>query len=78
VDMETGADIINTIRSLSTYKIIIITSHRLSAVRFADQIIVLDKGRIAESGTHIELMKYNRYYAKTFQLQEMEEEYNVS
>ncbi len=78
VDMETGADIINTIRSLSTYKIIIITSHRLSAVRFADQIIVLDKGRIAESGTHIELMKYNRYYAKTFRLQEMEEEYNVS
>ncbi len=78
VDMETGADIINTIRSLSTYKIIIVTSHRLSAVRFADQIIVLDKGRIAESGTHLELMKHNRYYAKTFRLQEVEEEYNVS
>ena len=52
---------------------IIIVSHRLSAVRFADQIITLDKGSLVESGTHARLMENNRYYAKTFRLQEIEE-----
>ena len=52
---------------------ILIVSHRLSAVRFADDIIALEKGRIVEAGTHVELMATNRYYAKTFLLQEMEE-----
>ena len=74
VDMETGSAIINNIKSLAGIKTIIIVSHRLSAVRFADQIIVLDRGRIIESGNHAELMKNGRYYAKTFLLQEIEEE----
>jgi ATP-binding cassette subfamily B protein len=56
-------------------KTIIIVSHRLSAVRFADQIITLDRGRIIESGTHSELMENDRYYAKTYRFQEIEEEY---
>ncbi len=77
VDVETGNDIINSIRSMAGEKTIIIVSHRLSAIRFADQIIALDRGRIVESGTHAELMEYDRYYAKTYRLQEIEEELNA-
>ena len=76
VDAETGNGIINTIRSMSGAQTIIIVSHRLSAVQFADKIIVLSDGQIMESGTHEELMENNRYYAKTFRLQEIEEVYN--
>ncbi len=75
VDIKTGQTIINTIRSMAGEKTIIIVSHRLSAVRFADQIITLDRGRIIESGAHSELMANDRYYAKTYRLQEIEEEY---
>ena len=75
VDIKTGETIINTIRSMAGKKTIIIVSHRLSAVRFADQIITLDRGRIIESGTHSELMATDGYYAKTYRLQEIEEEY---
>jgi ATP-binding cassette subfamily B protein len=74
VDMETGAEIINSIRSMNGSKTIIIVSHRLSAVRFSEHIIVLDNGHVAESGTHEKLMEKNAYYAKTFRLQEIEEE----
>jgi ATP-binding cassette subfamily B protein len=73
VDLETGALIIKTIRAMAGLRTIIIVSHRLSAVRFADQIITFDKGSIVESGTHARLMENNRYYAKTFRLQEIEE-----
>jgi ABC-type multidrug transport system fused ATPase/permease subunit len=52
---------------------IIIVSHRLSAVQFADMIIVLDGGRIIESGTHEQLMAIEGYYAQTFRLQALEE-----
>ena len=76
VDAETGNGIINTIRSMSGAQTIIIVSHRLSAVQFADKIIVLSDGQIMESGTHEELMENNRYYAKTFRLHEIEEVYN--
>ncbi len=75
VDMATGNTIINTIRSKADRSTIIIVSHRLPAVRFADQIIALSKGRIVESGTHDELMANDEYYAKTFRLQEIEEQY---
>lgn len=77
VDLETGNDIINSIKSLAGEKTIIIVSHRLSAIRFADQIIALDRGKIVESGTHTELMEYDKYYAKTYRLQEIEEELNA-
>ncbi len=76
VDLETGTRIINNIRQMAGHKTIIIVSHRLSAVSYADQIISLDQGRMVESGTHAQLMASNNYYARTFQLQEIEEDLN--
>ncbi len=78
VDARTGAAIIDTIRSVAGGRTVIIVSHRLSAVKDADRIIVMEKGRIAESGTHNELIALDRYYARTFRLQEIEEENNAT
>jgi ATP-binding cassette subfamily B protein len=78
VDLETGKAIIDTIRGAAGQKTVIIVSHRLSAVSHADRIIALDQGRITESGTHAALMQTEGYYAKTFRLQQMEEEFNAS
>ena len=77
VDVETGSAIINNIKSMMGEKTIIIVSHRLSALCFADQIIVMDTGKIIESGDHDLLMKLGEYYAKTFRMQEIEEEMNA-
>ena len=73
VDTATGAKIINTLKELTGKTTLLIVSHRLSAVRYADQIITLDNGRVAEMGNHAQLMETNRYYANTVRLQELEE-----
>ncbi len=78
VDLETGTTIINTIRKMGGQKTIIIVSHRLSAVSYADRIITLNLGRITENGTHRQLMESNKYYAKTYHLQEIEEDLNAA
>ena len=78
VDLETGTAIIRTIRKMAGRKTIIIVSHRLSAVSYADWIISLDRGRIVESGTHRQLMESDNYYAMTFNLQEIEEEWDAA
>jgi len=78
VDLETGTAIIRNIQNMAGEKTIIIVSHRLSAVSYADQIIALDQGRIVEAGTHHRLMESNSYYAKTFNLQQIEEEWDAA
>ena len=78
VDMETGNSIINSIKSMSKDMLVIIVSHRLSALSFADNIIVLDNGRITEIGSHFALMEKNGYYAKTYHLQEVTEDINAN
>ena len=78
VDMETGKIIINTIRSMAELKTIIIVSHRMSAVRFANRIVTLEGGRIIESGDHDSLMAAGGYYARTYRLQEVEEDWHAN
>jgi ATP-binding cassette subfamily B protein len=73
VDFETGAAIIRTLRSLAGRKTIVIVSHRLSALDFADRIAVLDRGSIAALGRHADLMQTDGYYARTYQLQQIVE-----
>ncbi|MDZ7830911.1 MAG: ABC transporter ATP-binding protein [Desulfobacterales bacterium] len=72
VDTETAARIIHTLRSFAGDRTIIIASHRIPAVQFAEQIIVLDQGRIIESGTHAQLIEKGGYYANTYQIQSLE------
>ena len=71
VDTDTGTGIINTIQSLAGQKTILIISHRISALGFADHIMSISKGHIIEYGTHEELMANDKYYARTFRLQEI-------
>lgn len=74
VDGKTEANIIDTINSYRKDKTNIIIAHRLSAVMQADEIIVLDKGTITESGTHSELMKKKGWYYTQFKNQQMNKE----
>ncbi|MBO4678302.1 MAG: ABC transporter ATP-binding protein, partial [Lachnospiraceae bacterium] len=65
LDMETERRIQQT---LSEFKDItkIIIAHRISAVKDADEIIILDEGRIAERGTHYELLQKKGLYYETY------------
>jgi ABC-type bacteriocin/lantibiotic exporter with double-glycine peptidase domain len=65
LDVTTEAVIDQNLRELSCTQIII--AHRLSTVRNADVILVLDQGRIVESGSHAELVRQNGYYARLIQ-----------
>jgi len=74
VDSRTEAKILQAFSGEKRNRAVVIISHRITALKNADRIYVLDKGRIMESGTHADLIKLNGLYAKLAQLQQMEEE----
>jgi ATP-binding cassette subfamily B protein len=67
LDMETELMIQRALTQQDSAKIII--AHRISAVRNADEIIILEDGKIAERGTHDTLLQEKGYYYKTYMAQ---------
>jgi ATP-binding cassette, subfamily B, multidrug efflux pump len=78
VDTYTEEQILEELRTIMQDRTTILISHRISTVRHADQIAVLIDGRIAELGTHDELLARNGHYAGLFQKQLLEEELSVT
>jgi ATP-binding cassette subfamily B protein len=73
VDTHTAARIVETLRSMAGEKTLVIISYRLSAVRHADRIVVMDNGRIVTAGSHAQLMAAGGYYARAHRFQEIED-----
>ncbi len=73
VDADSERDILACIQRLSIEKTVVVISHRLSALAWADNIVVMEKGRIVEQGAHGELAVSGGAYAKLWQQQEQME-----
>jgi ATP-binding cassette, subfamily B, multidrug efflux pump len=78
VDTYTEEEILSGLRDVMRRRTSVIVSHRISTVRHADQILVLDQGRIAERGTHAELIRQNGLYSALHKKQLLEEELAAS
>ncbi|MEO4009209.1 ABC transporter ATP-binding protein, partial [Chromobacterium piscinae] len=72
VDTDTESRILGHLREARRGRSVIIVSHRLSAVADADHIVALNHGRIAEQGSHDELLRQNGWYASQWRYQQLE------
>jgi len=78
VDTYTEEEILSRLRGVMRERTSIIVSHRISTVRDADQILVLDEGQIVERGTHDQLIRHGGLYAALHKKQLLEEELAAS
>jgi ATP-binding cassette subfamily B protein len=78
VDTYTEERILGGLQRYTSGSTTILISHRVSTVRHADQIAVLDRGRIVELGKHDELLALDGYYASLYHKQQLEEELTVA
>jgi len=74
VDTETEEIILNNLYTISKNKTTIIVSHRVSSVKNADKIIVIDNGALIQEGTHNELINLEGYYKELYEQQLLEKE----
>ncbi|MFO0931510.1 MAG: ABC transporter ATP-binding protein [Planctomycetota bacterium] len=72
VDTRTEARILDGLRRAREGRTAVLVAHRLSTVRDADRILVLDDGRVAEAGTHDELLRADGWYARTWRAQRLQ------
>lgn len=69
VDTETEEEILNNLKRISKDKTTIIVSHRISTIKNADKIIILEEGEVVEQGNHESLIKNGSYYQELYQKQ---------
>ncbi len=74
LDSRTEAEIQSTLRAIADRRTTLVIAHRLSTITDADEIVVMDDGRIAERGTHASLLARGGRYAEMWALQQAEEE----
>ncbi len=78
LDSETERSIQAELTRIAEGRTTLVIAHRLSTIMDADQILVMDSGRIIERGTHRELLALDGQYAQMWALQQQEEEHGVA
>ena len=74
VDAKTESRILDAIKANRQGQTTVISAHRMSSVMHADEILVIDQGRIIERGSHQDLMQKGGWYQRTFESQQLETE----
>ncbi|MHA6721508.1 ABCB family ABC transporter ATP-binding protein/permease [Sphingomonas sp. RS2018] len=78
LDSRTEAEILKTLQAIESGRTTIVIAHRLSTIVHADRIVVLEAGRIAEQGTHADLLRRHGLYAEMWARQAAEQEKAVA
>ena len=77
LDSESERHIQEAVETLRAGRTTLVIAHRLSTIENADRIVVMDRGRIADAGTHAELIERNRLYAGLYRFQFSHREHSV-
>src|SRR5204862_2004035 len=77
VDTYTESEILRRLRGVMRERTSIVVAHRISTVKDADEIIVIDDGRVVERGSHLALLEHGGLYAQMYRRQLLEEELEV-